>query len=25
MKTKKPQYLIGAKDGIVQGLLWCEF
>lgn len=25
MKTKKPQYIIGAKDGIVQGLLWCEF
>ncbi|MBQ3944086.1 MAG: hypothetical protein II670_00540 [Alphaproteobacteria bacterium] len=25
MKAKKPQYLIGAKDGIVQGLLWCEF
>lgn len=25
MKTKKPQYLIGAQDGIVQGLLWCEF
>jgi hypothetical protein len=25
MKAKKPQYIIGAKDGIVQGLLWCEF
>lgn len=25
MKVKKPQYIIGAKDGIVQGLLWCEF
>lgn len=25
MKAKKPQYLIGARDGIVQGLLWCEF
>lgn len=25
MKAKKPQYLIGAKDGIVKGLLWCEF
>lgn len=25
MKSKKPQYIIGAKDGIVQGLLWCEF
>lgn len=25
MKAKKPQYIICAKDGIVQGLLWCEF
>lgn len=25
MKAKKPQYIIGANDGIVQGLLWCEF
>lgn len=25
MKINKPQYIIGAEDGIVQGLLWCRF
>jgi hypothetical protein len=25
METKRPQYIVNAKDGIVQGLLWCEF